>query len=109
MPEGPAGQRIDVYETRRFSKALARLPQDMLQAVEDEIDVIIADPTVGELKRGDLCFLRVHKFLLHSRLMLLGYHWVQNTLELYLLSLGSHENFYQRQKTHRKADLKRIE
>ncbi|XBS70707.1 type II toxin-antitoxin system RelE/ParE family toxin [Acerihabitans sp. KWT182] len=109
MPEGQTGQRIDVYETRRFSKALAKLPLDLLKAVEDEIDAVIANPAIGEQKKRDLRFLRVHKFLLSNQWMLLGYSWVENRLELYLLSLGTHENFYQRQKTYRKADLKLIE
>ncbi|WP_213992731.1 type II toxin-antitoxin system RelE/ParE family toxin [Sodalis sp. dw_96] len=109
MPEGQTGQRIDVYETRRFTKALAKLPRDVLKVIEDEIDAIIADPSIGEQKKGDLRFLRVHKFSLNTQLMLIGYSWLENKLELYLLSLGTHENFYLQQKLHRKADLKLIE
>ncbi|TCL04326.1 type II toxin-antitoxin system RelE/ParE family toxin [Sodalis ligni] len=109
MPEGQAGRRIDVYETRRFSKALAKLPRNVLAAVEDEIDAIIADPSLGEQKKGDLRFLQVHKFSLNNQLMLIGYSWIENRLELYLLSFGTHENFYLEQKIHRKADLKLIE
>jgi len=39
---------------------------------------------------------------------LLGYTWVDLRLEIYLLSLGTHENYYDEQKRHRKADLKLI-
>ncbi|MGJ0576900.1 type II toxin-antitoxin system RelE/ParE family toxin [Xenorhabdus bovienii] len=53
-------------------------------------------------------FLRVHKFQLNNQLTLLGYHWVEEKIELYLLNFGSHENFYQEQKRHRKDDLKFI-
>lgn len=108
MSEGPNGQQIDVYETSRFSKALARLPEQLLKVVEDEIERVIADPDIGELKKGDLNYLRVHKFQLNNQLTLLGYSWVEGKLELYLLSLGSHENFYQEQKRQRKTDLKLI-
>lgn len=99
---------IEVFQTRRFQKILDKLPEDMRADVEDEVDRIIQDPVIGELKKGDLSFLRVHKFRLNNQLMLIGYSWVEEKLELYMLSLGSHENFYQEQKQYRKADLKLI-
>ncbi|MEH6825646.1 MAG: type II toxin-antitoxin system RelE/ParE family toxin [Motiliproteus sp.] len=105
MSEG-AASKIDVYETNRFTKALERLSESALQGVEDEIERIIEDPTIGEQKKGDLNYMRVHKFKVDSGLVLLGYSWVEQKLELYLLSIGSHENFYREAKTTRKADLK---
>ncbi|WP_336239646.1 type II toxin-antitoxin system RelE/ParE family toxin [Enterobacter chuandaensis] len=100
--------QIDVYQTRRFEKALDKLPESQQEEVEDEVDQIIANPEIGELKKGDLSHLRVHKFRLNGQLTLLGYTWIEDKLELYLLHVGSHENFYDRQKQHRKADLKLI-
>lgn len=94
MPEGQGVQKIDVYQSRRFEKALDKLPTALLRVVEDEIDKIIDNPAIGEQKRGDLSFLRVHKFPLNKQQALLGYSWVKDKLELYLLSIGSHENFY---------------
>ncbi|MCP9269190.1 type II toxin-antitoxin system RelE/ParE family toxin [Xenorhabdus sp. XENO-1] len=108
MSEGQKSPKIDVYETRRCSKALSKLPENLLAIVEDEIEKIIDDPEIGEQKKGDLSFLRVHKFQLNNQLTLLGYHWVEEKIELYLLNLGSHKNFYQEQKRHRKDDLKFI-
>ncbi|HDJ1439383.1 TPA: type II toxin-antitoxin system RelE/ParE family toxin [Serratia rubidaea] len=105
MSEEQNEKKIEVYQTRRFGKALDKLPEALQAIVEDEIDTIVANPTIGEQKRGDLSFLRVHKFQLNNRLTLLGYSWVEDKLELYLLSVGPHENFYQQQKQHRKADL----
>lgn len=100
--------QIDVYQTRRFEKALDKLPESLQEEVEDEVDRIIANPEIGERKKGDLSYLRVHKFRLSGQLTLLGYTWIEDKLELYLLSVGSHENFYDEQKQHRKADLKLI-
>lgn len=108
MSEGQNEKEVDVYQTRRFEKALDKLPEKLQEIVEDAIDTIIANPEIGEQKKGDLSFLRVHKFQMNNRLTLLGYTWVEDKLELYLLSVGPHENFYQDQKTHRKADLKLI-
>ncbi|WP_437433425.1 type II toxin-antitoxin system RelE/ParE family toxin [Yokenella regensburgei] len=59
-------------------------------------------------KKGDLAYLRVHKFRMSNQQYLPGDSWVEQKLELYMLSPGSHENFYDDQKKHRKADLKII-
>ncbi|ANG91277.1 type II toxin-antitoxin system RelE/ParE family toxin [Enterobacteriaceae bacterium 155047] len=96
---------IEVFQTRRFEKAMDKLSNDMLKTVEDEIDKIILDPLKGELKKGDLSYLRVHKFHIHKQLVLLGYSWKEQKLELYLLSLATHENFYKEMKQARKTDL----
>ncbi len=45
---------------------------------------------------------------MNNQQVLLGYSWLDDKLELYLLSIGPHENFYTDQKKHRKADLKLI-
>ena len=102
-------RNIDIYESRRFEKALAKLPEAMLIAVEDEIEKIIENPEIGEQKKGDLAHMRVHKFKLNNQLALLGYSWIANKLEIYLLHLDSHENFYQKLKNKRKSDLKFIQ
>ena len=99
---------IDVYQSRRFEKALSKLPKSQLKIVEDEIDKIIDDPEIGELKKGDLSHLRVHKFKMDNEQVLLGYSWVEDKIEIYLLYLGSHENFYKKMKEQRKIDLKLI-
>lgn len=103
----PAEQReIDVYESNLFTKQLSRLSVVQVKVVEDEIDKIIENPELGERKVGDLSHLWVHKFKLDGQLVLLGYSWVENKLELYLLNIGPHENFYQEAKKRRKADIR---
>lgn len=99
---------IDVYESRRFEKAIKKLTETQLKVVEDEIEKIIEDPEIGEQKRGDLAFLRVHKFQLDKQLALLGYSWLEDRLEIYLLQFGSHEIFYKKMKGQRKVDQKLI-
>lgn len=107
MSEEP--NEIKVFETRRFEKALNKLSERQLKAVEDEIEKIIEDPEIGEQKKGDLSHLRVHKFKLDSLQFLLGYSWLEDKIEIYLLHIGPHENFYQKQKSQRKNDLKFIQ
>lgn len=95
---------IDVYESRRFEKAIKKLTETQLKFVEDEIEKIIEDPEIGDLKKGDLAFLRVHKFRLGNQLALIGYSWIEERLEIYLLQLGYHETFYKKMKEQRKVD-----
>ncbi|CRL62515.1 type II toxin-antitoxin system RelE/ParE family toxin [Proteus vulgaris] len=101
-------KEIDVYQSARFEKAMKKLPESDVKIIEDEIDQIIDNPLIGEQKKGDLAYLRVHKFRLNELTALLGYSWVTNKVELYLLHIGSHENFYDAQKKQRKTDLKLI-
>ena len=98
----------EVFETNLFTKQLKKLSEKDLKVVEDEIDRVIDDPEIGEQKKGDLSYLRVHKFKLKGQLVLLGYSWKDAELQLYLLSVGPHENFYDDMKQRRKADLKLI-
>lgn len=97
---------IKVFESNRFSKAINKLSKSHLCIVEDEIDKVIENPEIGVQKVGDLAHLRVHKFKIKQQQVLLGYRWIDSKLELYLLQLGSHENFYKKMKESRKADRK---
>ncbi|NDL65690.1 type II toxin-antitoxin system RelE/ParE family toxin [Acerihabitans arboris] len=101
-------QEIEVYQSSRFEKAFKRLNKEEQDNVDEEIDRIIANPEIGERKKGDLSYLWVHKFYMGKQQYLLGYTWLDQKLEIYLLSLGTHENYYDEQKRHRKADLKLI-
>jgi mRNA-degrading endonuclease RelE of RelBE toxin-antitoxin system len=99
---------IDVFMSRRFEKKFNSLNEAETKTVDEQIELIVEDPEIGEQKKGDLAYLRVHKFRMNNQQYLLGYSWVEDKLELYMLSLGSHENFYEDQKKHRKVDLKVI-
>lgn len=101
-------KEIEVYQSNLFEKQLKKLSEQDLTLVEDEIDKVIENPEIGERKKGDLSYLWVHKFKMNGQLVLLGYSWQETKFELYLLSVGSHENFYENMKTRRKADLKLI-
>ncbi len=99
---------IEVFETPTFRKAFKKLPEAEKVLVEDEIDKIIADPDIGERKKGDISYLWVHKFKLNNQLALLGYSWKEERLQLYLMHLGAYENFYRDTKKRRSSDIKSI-
>ena len=54
----------------------------------------MANPSIGEMKIGDLAGVRVHKFRVQQQEVLLAYEYNESDIVLYLLKLGSHENFY---------------
>jgi len=99
-------EKIEVFETPIFRKCLKKLSDQDVGVVEDEIDRVIENPELGEQKKGNLGYLRVHKFLLNKRQVLLGYSWIEEKLELHLLNVGPHENFYKQAKARRDSDLK---
>ncbi len=99
---------IEVFETPTFRNVFKKLLATDKVLVEEEIDKIIADPDIGERKKGDLSYLWVYKFKLKNQQALLGYSWKEEQLQLYLMHLGVHENFYRDAKKHRSSDLKTI-
>jgi hypothetical protein len=62
--------------------------------LDDEIRNLVNNPEIGERKKGDLDFLRVHKFKLSNQEVLLGYMYEEDKIVLTLLKLSAHENFY---------------
>lgn len=101
-------QEIEVYQSSRFEKAFNRMTEQDQVSVDEEIERIVANPEIGERKKGDLSYLWVHKFYMGKQQYLLDYTWKDQKMKIYLLSLGAHENYYDDQKRHRKADLKLI-
>lgn len=85
---------IQIFQTNTFKKAYKKLHEAQLKIVNEAIQTIIDNPTIGTLKKGDLNTVRVYKFKLSAQLMLLAYAFENDTLILTLLALGSHENFY---------------
>jgi len=81
-----------VRATPTFGRALKKLHERDKKAVDDAVREIIKAPKIGEEKKGDLAGVRVYKFKLNNREMLLSYQLEPDAIVL--LSLGSHENFY---------------
>jgi mRNA-degrading endonuclease YafQ of YafQ-DinJ toxin-antitoxin module len=89
-----------VLQTPTFKKAVKKLHKNQKEDLDEAIKQLMADPLLGEQKKGDLAFLRVYKFNMVKQLTLLGYSYEDGTVTLELMALGSHENFYR--------DLKKI-
>jgi len=85
---------IIVLQTASFKKTLKKLKPNQKKALDQAVKLVMENPTLGELKKGNLAFLRVYKFKMNKQLTLLGYSFNDGTLTLELMALGSHENFY---------------
>ncbi len=75
-----------------FRKFVKKQKRPFQLAIEDEVEQIMKNPDLGDLKKGDLAGFRVHKFLYGKQRFLIAYI-VQET-EIIFFMIGSHENFY---------------
>jgi len=85
-------QSVQVLQSAAFARAYKKLNKNQKIDVDNAVEVIVKSPEIGELKRGDLAGVYVHKFKSQNQLMLLAYEYDPQTRMLLLL--GSHENFY---------------
>lgn len=83
-----------LQQTRRFARAYKKLHDNVVADVDAATEVVAADPTVGERKKGDLAQLLVYKFRSQGQLYLLGYTVDDGVRLVYLEAVGPHENFY---------------
>ena len=83
-----------VLQTPTFRKAVKKLKPNQKKDLDLAVKDLMVNPNIGEQKKGDLAFLRVHKFKMNKQLTLLGYSFDDGALVLELMALGSHENFY---------------
>ena len=83
-----------VLQTPSFKKSVKKLKPNQKSELDVAIKALMAKPSLGEQKKGDLAFLRVYKFKMNRQLTLIGYSFDDGTLTLELMALGSHENFY---------------
>ena len=80
-------------QTRRFARVYKKLHDNVVADVDDTTEVVAADPSVGERKKGDLADLFVYKFRSQNQLYLLGYTVDDEVCLVYLEAVGPHENF----------------
>ena len=76
----------------RVKSYVKKLPLPLQQVVLDAVEEVLANPKVGQLKKGDLKGFRIHKFTMGRQLTLMAYNVENDCLVLY--QVGPHENFY---------------
>ena len=85
---------LDVLQTTSFKKSVKKLHKNQKADLDNAVRELMDNPLLGEQKKGDLSFMRVHKFKMVKQLTLLGYSYEDGTVVLELITFGSHENFY---------------
>lgn len=83
---------VQILQANTFSRAYKRLHRNQQADVDDAISAIVANPSLGEAKKGDLAGVFVYKFSCVGQLFLLAYEYDPETR--LLLLVGTHENFY---------------
>ena len=83
---------LQIITTPTFAKAIKKLHAKDKKTVDDAVREILAKPTIGEVKKGDLSGVSVYKFKINKQEILLAYSVGSDAL--LLIALGAHENFY---------------
>ncbi len=83
-----------IRQSSSFKRVVKKLTKPYKRILDEEIKKLSLDPHLGQLKKGDLDFLRVHKFKCFHQEYLLGYSYEESFLILTLIKIGVHENFY---------------
>jgi len=83
---------MKVFQTAIFRKQIKKLHDNQKQQLDEAVKIIVNEPQIGNMKKGDLSSVRVYKFRMTNQLTLLAYK--TDIDEITLVSVGSHENFY---------------
>ena len=85
---------MHVLQSHTFKNAVKKLHKNQKESLDEAIKVILGNPLIGELKKGDLAEVRVYKFRMINNLTLVAYKYEEQNSLIKFFALGSHENFY---------------
>jgi len=88
---------MDIRQTPLFERTVKKLSKQDKADLDEAVKLVANDPDIGERKVGDLLGVSVYKFKMNKQPVLLAYSVDgedSSVITLYLLKLGSHENFY---------------
>ena len=85
---------MKVVQTSTFKYQAKKLHVNQKVILDKAIQQILLSPEIGETKKGKLIGMRVYKFQMINQLTLLAYELSSDRMQLILLAIGSHENFY---------------
>ena len=83
---------MKIIQSRSFEQRVKRLNQTQKIVLDEQIKLIIENPTIGTEKKGDLSEVYVHKFKIKTIQYLLAYRFNEDLLEL--IMIGPHQNYY---------------
>ena len=83
---------MELFYKSAFKRYVKKQPRPFQLVIEDEIEKIYKDPSIGEEKSGDLAGFRVHKFIFRGQEYLVAYRARDGSVIAYMID--THENFY---------------
>lgn len=86
------GNISEIVQSSTFAKQKKKLKKNQIKKLDEAVKAIMANPDIGDLKKGDLQGIRVYKYKAGNNFILLAYEIEGSAL--YLYSFGSHQNFY---------------
>ncbi|MBI9086252.1 MAG: type II toxin-antitoxin system RelE/ParE family toxin [Desulfobacterales bacterium] len=89
----------EVIQSAIFARQKKKLYRQQIQDLDNAVKSILGDPSIGDMKVGDLQGVRVYKYRSNNQQVLLAYEVTESTL--YLYAFGSHENFYRELRRYR--------
>jgi mRNA interferase RelE/StbE len=81
-----------IIQSPIFAKQKKKLYKQQIKDMDEAVNTIFQDPSVGDMKVGDLRGIQVYKYKSQNQQILLAYEATDSTL--YLYAFGLHENFY---------------
>ncbi len=82
----------EIIQSPVFAKQKKKLHKQQIKNLDEAVKSVFNDPTIGDMKVGDLQGVQIYKFKSEKQQILLAYEVIDSYL--YLYTLGSHENFY---------------
>ena len=83
---------MKIFQSRSFERKVKRFSKREKKKLDEEIQKILNNPSIGSEKKGDLRGVFVHKFKIQTNQYLLAYRFFGENLEL--IMIGPHENYY---------------
>jgi mRNA-degrading endonuclease RelE of RelBE toxin-antitoxin system len=81
-----------IYQSKSFAQRVKKMRKQEKEILDQEVQRIAQNPSIGEEKKGDLTGVFVHKFKIETAQYLLAYRKIDPDLELVMI--GPHENYY---------------
>ncbi len=92
---------MKIFQSRSFERKVKKFTKPEKKQLDEQIQKIMDDPSIGSEKKGDLRGVYVHKFNLQNVQYLMAYQFVGEDLELVMI--GLHENYYRELKSYLKS------
>ena len=89
-----------IKQTSIFKRRVKKMHSAEKESLDQAIKNIMSNPSIGEMKRGDLSDVQVHKYKHNNQQYLIAYSYIDSKLLLTFIEHGVHENFYRDLKLH---------